>query len=88
VVRERRWAEYVQVAPLVDVGRAWNAQTPTPAHKTLASVGLGLRWAARLPSPLLVRPQFEVYWGVPLNGVKAPGGICKTWGCTSSWSSP
>ena len=43
VIRERRWANYVQVAPFVDVGHAWNTNRPTPELTTLASVGLGLR---------------------------------------------
>jgi hemolysin activation/secretion protein len=80
VVRERRWAEYLQLAPFIDFGRAWNTRLPTPDPKTLASVGLGLRWAATLPAPLSVRPQFEVYWGVPLNHVNTPGGDLQDWG--------
>jgi hemolysin activation/secretion protein len=80
VIRERRWAEYVQVAPFVDFGRAWNTRLPTPDPKTLASVGLGLRWAAPVPAPLSVRPQFEIYWGLPLNRVKTPGGNLQDWG--------
>jgi hemolysin activation/secretion protein len=78
VIRGRRWAEFVQVAPFVDVGQSWNTHFPTPAPTTLASIGLGLRWAATLTFPFLMRPQFEVYWGLQLNHVKTPGGICKT----------
>jgi hemolysin activation/secretion protein len=75
IVRERRWAEFVQVIPFVDVGHGWNTRTPTPTPSTLVSVGLGLRWAATVfSSPFPVRPQFEIYWGVPLNHVKTPGG--------------
>jgi DDE superfamily endonuclease len=40
----------------------------------LASIGLGLRWAATLSFPFLMRLQLEVYWGLPLNHVKTPGG--------------
>jgi hemolysin activation/secretion protein len=80
VIAERRWAEYVQVAPFVDFGHAWNTRLPTPRPETLASVGLGLRWAATVPAPFSVRPQFEVYWGVPLNNVKTPGGNLQDWG--------
>jgi hemolysin activation/secretion protein len=74
VVSERRWAEYVQVVPFVDYGRAWNTRFPTPEPQTLASIGLGLRWGLTVPAPVAVRPEFEVYWGVPLNHVKTPGG--------------
>jgi len=80
VVREQRWAEYLQVAPFIDFGRAWNTRLPTPDPKTLASVGLGLRWAATVPVPFAVRPQFEVYWGMPLNQVKTPEGDLQDWG--------
>ena len=74
VIRDRRWAEFVQVAPFVDVGQSWNTHFPTPAPTTLASIGLGLRWAATLTYPFPMRPQFEVYWGLQLNHVKTPGG--------------
>lgn len=80
VVRDRRWAEFVQLAPFVDVGRAWNTDTPTPAPETLASIGLGLRWAATFTWPFPVRPQFEAYWGVPLNQVDTPGGNLQDYG--------
>jgi hemolysin activation/secretion protein len=80
VIGERRWAEYLQVAPFIDFGQAWNTRLPTPDPKTLASVGFGLRWAATLPAPISVRPQFEVYWGVPLNNVETPGGNLQDWG--------
>jgi hemolysin activation/secretion protein len=82
VVGERRWAEYVQVVPFVDYGRAWNTRFPTPEPQTLASVGLGLRWGVTVPAPMAVRPEFEVYWGVPLNHVKTPGGSLQDLGLT------
>jgi len=80
ILREHRWAEYMQLATFVDFGQAWNTKLPTPDPKTLASVGLGLRWAATVPAPFSVRPQFEVYWGVPLNHVTTPGGNLQDWG--------
>jgi hemolysin activation/secretion protein len=80
VMRERRWADVVQVAPFVDVGWAWNTRVPTPEPTILASVGLGLRWAVTFTSPFLIRPQFEVYWGLPLNRVDTPGGNLQDYG--------
>jgi len=53
----------IQLAPFVDLGRAWNAKGGTPDPQTLASVGVGLRWTI-LPQE---RARFEVYWGAPLN---------------------
>lgn len=60
----------LQFAQFVDVGRAWQAKGETPDPQTLASVGLGLRWAV-LPRD---RARFELYWGVPLNHVTHPSG--------------
>src|SRR5712691_173921 len=74
LVRNTWWADVVQLAPFVDYGYAWNTRLVTPAPRNLASVGLGLRWALTLTSPVLLRPEFEIYWGVPLNNVKTAGG--------------
>lgn len=74
VVREQRWADLLQIAPFVDVGRGWNRSKPTSDPQALASIGLGLRGAFTVPAPFSVRPQFEVYWGVPLKRVETPGG--------------
>ncbi|NOU10687.1 MAG: ShlB/FhaC/HecB family hemolysin secretion/activation protein [Nitrospira sp.] len=60
----------LQFAQFVDVGRAWQAKGETPDPQTLASVGLGLRWAV-LPRD---RARFELYWGVPLNHVTHSNG--------------
>ncbi len=60
----------LQFAQFVDVGRAWQTKGETPDPQTLASVGLGLRWAV-LPRD---RARFELYWGVPLNHVTHPAG--------------
>ncbi len=61
LLREKPWADLVQVAPFVDYGRAWNTDLPTPNPRTIASVGVGLRWAVTVPGPFPIRPQLEVY---------------------------
>ncbi len=66
----------LQFAQFVDVGRAWQAKGGTPDPQTLASVGLGLRWAV-LPRD---RARFELYWGVPLNHVTHPSGNLQDYG--------
>lgn len=66
----------LQFAQFVDVGRAWQAKGDTPDPQTLASVGLGLRWAV-LPRD---RARFELYWGVPLNHVDHPSGNLQDYG--------
>jgi hemolysin activation/secretion protein len=74
VIRNKRWAEFVQVVPFVDFGWGWNQKIPTPEPTTLASVGLGLRWAATLAAAAPVRAQFEVFWGYKLEDVDTEGG--------------
>jgi hemolysin activation/secretion protein len=66
----------VQFAQFVDFGRAWNAKGETPDPTTLASVGVGVRWAI-LP---LERARFEVYWGQQLNHVRGGEGNLQDYG--------
>ncbi|MEE9534559.1 MAG: ShlB/FhaC/HecB family hemolysin secretion/activation protein, partial [Acidimicrobiia bacterium] len=74
VIRDKPWADFVQIVPFVDFGQAWNTKTPTPDPQNLASIGLGLRWAVTLTSPFSLRPEFELYWGYPLVDVETVGG--------------
>jgi hemolysin activation/secretion protein len=74
LVRNKPWADSVQLAPFFDYGGAWNTKFRTPAPRHLLSVGLGLRWAVTLTSPVPLRPEFEIYWGIPLNHVATEGG--------------
>lgn len=76
----RRWAETLDLAPFVDVGRAWNVNRPGAHPETIASIGVGLRWGTSLAlfshswHPLTLAPQFEIYWGHQLHDVKTSGG--------------
>ncbi|GJQ58679.1 MAG: ShlB/FhaC/HecB family hemolysin secretion/activation protein [Candidatus Scalindua sp. AMX11] len=75
IVRDKRWADYVDLVPFVDYGkawfgRAWNSKPHTPDPKAIASVGIGVRWAVTLPKPIEIRPQFELFWGHQLNNVE------------------
>ncbi|MBW1645649.1 MAG: ShlB/FhaC/HecB family hemolysin secretion/activation protein, partial [Deltaproteobacteria bacterium] len=73
LVQHAVWAEYLQLVPFVDYGRGWNRDLDTPPVKHISSVGLGLRWAASWRrAPLTLRPQLEVYWGIPLRDVDNP----------------
>lgn len=72
VVKDRFWADYLELAHFVDFGRGWNKNTPTPDPKQLYSVGLGLRWALTLLRPVPIRPQFELYWGHRLKNIESP----------------
>jgi len=74
LVRNRRWADYVQVVPFADVGKGWNQHFATPEPTTLASIGLGLRWAATFGTVVPLHPQFEVFWGHKLKDVQTEGG--------------
>jgi hemolysin activation/secretion protein len=69
LLRNKPWADYLQLAPFVDFGTGWNTDRPTPDPKTLSSVGLGLRWGVSLTAPLKLRPRFELYWGKALRNI-------------------
>lgn len=70
VVSNQWWADTVQLVPFVDFGSAWNTKEPTPSPRTLASIGMGLRWGMTIPWRIPVTPQFEIYWGLPLRNAK------------------
>ena len=74
IVRNKPWADFVQLAPFVDFGTAWNTKVDTPEPTMIASIGIGLRWAVTLLVPFRLQPQLEVYWGYPLNKVDTAGG--------------
>ena len=74
VVQNKPYADYIELVPFFDYGRAWftGSQTPDPVY--LASIGLGLRWALTLPGPIAsLRPEFEIYFGYRLNPVVIVG---------------
>jgi hemolysin activation/secretion protein len=73
VVRNRRWADFLEVAPFYDYGRGWNVRGDTPDPLDLSSVGVGLRWGVTIPWIVPVRSQLEIYWGYPLRNISAPG---------------
>jgi hemolysin activation/secretion protein len=72
LVRNRRWADFLELAPFVDFGRGWNKNQPTPDPKDISSVGIGLRWAVTFSWPIPLRPQVELYWGHRLRKVERP----------------
>jgi hemolysin activation/secretion protein len=74
LVRNRSWADYLQLAPFVDYGRAWATLPPVDKPLDIASVGIGLRWGVTIPALVEIRPQLEVYWGYPLRDMKTTGG--------------
>jgi hemolysin activation/secretion protein len=74
LIRRRRWAEFLQIVPFVDFGWGQNRDVYTPSPDALASVGVGIRWAARWTAVVPLRLQFEVFWGQKLVEVSTPGG--------------
>jgi hemolysin activation/secretion protein len=72
VIRNSRWADFIDVGPFFDFGRGWNRDRSTPAPQDIASVGVGLRWGVTFTSPVFLRPQFELYWGHRLRKVERP----------------
>lgn len=74
VIRNTAWADFVQLAPFVDIGSAWNTRVETPEPHTLVSAGIGLRWALTFSKPVPWQPSFEVYWGYAFEDVATEGG--------------
>jgi len=73
VIRNHFLADFLEFCQFADFGTAWNRDLPTPKPRSIGSVGLGLRWGATYRYPILWKPQFELYWGVPLKHVETPG---------------
>jgi len=70
IVQNKRWADYLQVCPFFDYGRATNKDLPDPSPKDISSVGLGFRWAATgVKSPVTFKPEIEFYWGYALREI-------------------
>jgi hemolysin activation/secretion protein len=80
IIQNRPLADFVEFSQFADFGTAWNRDLPTPKPKSIGSVGLGLRWGATFKYPISWKPQFEIYWGVPLKHVDTPG----TWNLQDS----
>jgi len=72
VIRNKPLVDFLEFCQFVDFGSAWNKDLPTPKPRAIESVGLGLRWGATFKYPILLKPQFELYWGVPLKKVYTP----------------
>jgi len=70
IVQNKRWADYLQVCPFFDYGRATNKDIPDPSPKDISSVGVGFRWAATgVKSPVTFKPEVEFYWGYALREI-------------------
>ena len=75
LIQNKGWTEYLQVAAFFDFGEAWNKSLDTPSPYNISSTGLGLRWSGCLmKTPIEIRPQIEVYWGIPLRDIDTLGG--------------
>jgi hemolysin activation/secretion protein len=73
IVQNAPWAEYLQLAPFADYGYARNVELPTFWPRSIYSIGLGLRWGVPLvKSPVMLRLDFEFYWGYALVDVNPP----------------
>jgi hemolysin activation/secretion protein len=69
VIRNKPLVDFLEFCQFFDIGSGWNVDFETPKPRTIESVGLGLRWASTFKYPILLKPQFELYWGVPLKKV-------------------
>jgi hemolysin activation/secretion protein len=68
------WANYLQLAPFVDYGRAWNTHSPHGEPPDIGSAGIGLRWGASIRSPVPLAADLEFYWGHAFRDIDTPGG--------------
>lgn len=73
LIRNHFLADFIEFCQFADFGTAWYTHFHTPEPRSIGSVGLGLRWGATFRYPILWRPQFEIYWGVPLKHVDTIG---------------
>ncbi len=76
IVRNRPWADYIELAPFFDFGKAWNVNSSTQGSpiESLSSIGIGLRWGVTVPWVVSARPSLEFYWGHPFRDIPTPGG--------------
>ena len=75
IIRDLPVADYVQLAPFFDYGRAWNTKLPTASDiNAIYSIGIGIRWGVTLPWVIPLQSQFELYWGHKLKDVETLGG--------------
>jgi len=74
LIRHQRWADRIQIVPFIDFGWGSNRKVETPDTKVLASIGLGVRWAAKWKAVVPMHSRFEVFWGYRLNDVETSGG--------------
>ncbi|HBB33503.1 MAG TPA: ShlB/FhaC/HecB family hemolysin secretion/activation protein [Cyanobacteria bacterium UBA8803] len=78
IVRDPGGIGTIQLAPFFDMGTVWNHESEVGSPRTLASIGLGLRW--QLEPYLSV--QFD--WGIPLISVENEGDSFQDNGITFS----
>jgi hemolysin activation/secretion protein len=71
IIRNKSWADYIQIVPFFDWGWAKNKDFPTPpGPRVIYSMGIGLRWAATFfPSTLRLNPNFEIFYGYNFKDV-------------------
>lgn len=74
LVQNKPWAELVNIVPFFDYGRGWNRKVATLGRTDLASIGLGVQWAAMVRWFIPIRAQLDVWWGEQLLDVDTEGG--------------
>ncbi len=72
-IRNKSWAHSILLVPFIDFGTGWNRKVDTPDPRTLASVGLGLRWAKSWGMKVPLQTQFEMFRGHQLKDVDTVG---------------
>lgn len=81
LVQNAGWADYLQLAPFLDYGRAWYTGSFRPKPQDIYSVGLGLRWALTTGTGLFpLNTALEIYWGCPLKDIDSDGDSLQDFG--------
>ena len=70
VIRDKPWANMLQLVPFADFGWAENKDLPTAEPRSIPSIGLGLTWETALPSSFKLRPRFEIFWGIAFRDIE------------------
>lgn len=70
LIRDKNWADVLQLVPFVDYGWAENKDLPTVDPRYISSIGVGLQWEATFLSQHKLNPRFEIFWGIALRNIE------------------
>jgi len=73
LLKNQRWADYLQLCPFFDYGYGFNRDLPDLGPNSIASAGIGGRWGASAHCwGIEFRPEMELYWGYAFRDLHLP----------------